>query len=261
MANYIDQEIVCEAYVHLDIDEAVTSEEIERIKNQLKKFFDDRVKFLFGPEVETSIQTADGSLKVTLSAFAGIAALLGGAVLNYSEFRNSVRAIYDDSKMLAEATNFETIFVTRTPSCDRLHAEARTGVIGRTAKLLTAIDTLKAQIQDLRAPATKTNVFSIDQQAKTVTRLGNESVALLGKVTSDENRFCLAKGIYDAMKQLPDALPAELELKNDPLKRSLLKQAQQDLLAIAAFQNYTAAIKGAREALIRIGEASKPKSA
>ena len=163
--------------------------------------------------------------------------------------------------MLAEATNLETIFVTRTPSCDRLHAEARTGIIGRTAKLLTAIDTLKTQIQDLGAPATKSNVFSIDQQAKTVARLGNEAVTLLGKVSSDENRLCLARGIYDAMKQLPDSLPAELELKNDPLKQSLLKQAQQDLLAIAAFHSYTTAIRGAREALKRIGVASKPKPA
>ena len=151
MAQYINKEIVCEAYVHLEVDDSFTPEKIKKIENELKAFFDARVKFLLGDAVQTAIETEPGSLKVKLKAVAGIAALLGTAAISYPSFRDGVKAFYDDSRMLAEATNLETVFITRTQSCDRLHTEARTGVIGKIAKLVSAIETLNSKATGLIA--------------------------------------------------------------------------------------------------------------
>lgn len=259
MANYIDKEIICEAYVHLDVDESMTDAQIEKFKIQLKAFFDARVKFLLGEDVLTQIETADGSLKVKLTAFAGIAALLGTAVLKYPDFRNSVKAIYEDSRMLAEATNLETVFVTRTPSCDRLHSEARTGIIGRTAKLVSGLETLKSKVEGLKAPTTRADVRELDLVASAVSKFDEESRRLLEKVNSDADRFCLARGLFEAAKQFPEILPAEVEFKNTPLKQAILKENNQHLLVESAFQRYTASVKTYKSYLKMIGVASQPK--
>ena len=260
MANYIDKEIICEAYIHLDIDDSFSAEELDKIKSRLKDFFDQRAKFLLGEAAETSIETSTGSLVVKLTAWAGVAAIIGTGILKYPEFRGAVKMIYDDSKMLAEATNLETIFVTRTPSCDRLHSEARTGVIGRTAKLLTAIETLKTQADNTKAPASRTEVTAVEKLGQAVIAGNLEAIRILDKVATDEDRFCLAKGMHDAFKQLPETLPAEQSLKTDPLKQALLKQVKQDLLVITSFQNYSNAVKNAKESLKKIGVVAAPKT-
>jgi len=261
MANYIDKEIICEAYVHLDVHEDLSEYEIEKIERHLKKFFDERVRFLLGEGVSTEIETAEGSLKVKMTAFAGIAALLGGGVLKYPDFRDAVKAIYEDSRMLAEASNLETVFATRTPSCDRLHAEARTGVIGKTAKLVTGIETIKAKVGNVKTPVSRADVREIDQLGVAVVRLDAEMRNILEKVKTDEDRFCLAKGIHQAFNQLPEVLSAETNLKKTPLSQSILESANLALQTESAFQRYTAAVKTAKDYLKRIGVASLPKNA
>ena len=89
-----------------------------------------------------------------------------GAVLKYPDFRNSIKMIHEDSKILAEATALETIFITKTPSCDRIHTEARTGVVGRTAKLVTMLESLSDQAKGIKAPATKADVRGISELSR-----------------------------------------------------------------------------------------------
>lgn len=265
MANYIDKEIICEAYVHLDIDASLSQAEILKIKNHVKHYFDERVKFLLGDSVETTVESAEGSLKLTLTAYAGIAALVGimGAAdaVDFSDFALTIKATHEDSRMLAEATNLETIFATRTPSCDRLHAEARTGLVGKTAKLITALETLVGHAQNARAPSTKTEVLRIDQIGQSVIKLDNDARKILAKVRSDEDRYCLAAGLYAAFKQLPSVLPAERELFESADQRDALERIQQDQMAMAAIQRYKAAVKTAKAELKKIAEESQPKKA
>lgn len=265
MANYIDKEIICEAYVHLDIDTNLTAVDILRVKTHVKRYFDERVKFLLGESVETTVDSAEGSLKLTLTAYAGIAALVGvvGAVdsVDFPAFSTTIKGTYEDSRMLAEATNLEAIFATRTPSCDRLHAEARTGLVGKTAKLVTALETLAVQAQQAYAPSTKTEVLRIDQLGQSVLKLDSEARKILAKVQSDQDRYCLAAGLYAAFKQLPSALPAERDLAESADKRLTLEKMQLDQVALAANQRYRAAVRTARSALKQIAEESLPKRA
>ena len=261
MARYINKEIICEAYIHLEVDDSFSPEKIKKIEAELKSFFDARVKFLLGDSVQTEVETEPGSLKVKLTAFAGVATLLGAAVINYPNFREGVRTLHEDSKLLAEATNLETIFVTKTPSCDRLHAEARTGVIGRIAKLVSSIENLRDQAKNLAAPTKKTDINRIIETTRAVDNLSTEAVKLLSKVQTDEDRFCIAKGLFSAFKQLPETLQAEKELKNSPLKQSILNGLNLDIATAAEFQRYSAAVRNAKETLKKIGVASRPQKA
>lgn len=261
MARYIDKEIICEAYIHLDVDDSFSPEKIKIIEAQLKSFFDARVKFLLGDSVQTEVETEPGSLKVKLTAFAGVAALLGATVIKYPDFREGVRTLYEDSKLLAEATNLETIFVTKTPSCDRLHAEARTGVIGRIAKLVSSVESLREQANNLPAPSKKTDINRIIETTRTVDNLSAEAQKLLSKVQTDEDRFCISKGLHSAFKQLPETLPAEKELQNSPLKQSILHSLNLDITTKAELQKYSDAVRSAKEILKKIGVASQPQKA
>lgn len=261
MAKYINKAIICEAYIHLEIDESFSPEKINKIKIDLKNFFDARVKFLLGENVQTEIETETGSLKVKLKAFAGIATLLGGAVISYPSFRDAVKVLHEDSKLLAEATNLETIFVTKTPSCDRLHSEARTGLIGRISKLITNVESLRDQVNNLPAPSKKSDLNKISETTLIVIRLTNESEKLLSKIKTDEDRFCIAKGIHSVFNQLPEILPAEGDYRSSPLKKSVLKAQNLDIQAEAEFQKYTASVRSVKDVLKKIGIATMPKKA
>jgi hypothetical protein len=261
MARYIDKEIICEAYIHLEVDESFSPEKIKIIERELKSFFDARVKFLLGESVQTEVKTEPGSLKVKLTAFAGVATLLSAAVINYPDFREGVRTLYEDSKLLAEATNLETIFITRTPSCDRLHAEARTGVIGRIAKLVSGIESLREQANNLAAPTKKIDINRIIETTRAVDNLSAEAQKLLSKVQTDEDRYCIAKGLHSAFKELPTTLPAEKELENSSLKRSILNSLKLDIATEAEFLKYSNAVRNAKEILKKIGVAAQPQKA
>lgn len=217
MAQYIDKEIICEAYIHIEVDDSYTPEKIKDVEIELKKFFDARVKFLLGEIVQTEVETETGSLKIRLTAFAGIAALLGTSVLNYSNFRDSVKAMYEDSKMLAEATNLETVFLTRTHSCDRLHSEARTGIVGKIAKIVTQLETVTGQAANYTVPTKKSEIEALKKIITEINRLNEEIEKSLNKVQNDRDRYCLAKGLHATVTQLPNILSAEEKLKNQIL--------------------------------------------
>lgn len=234
---------------------------LDVLRSHLKNFFDERVNFLLGEDVNTEIEFSEGSIIAKLTAYAGIASLIGGVVLNYPNFRNSLKSMYEDGVMLAEAANLEMIFVTRTPRCDRLHFEARTGVIGRSAKLITNIESLSEKAMALKAPSSYKNIEEVDEIYRSVLRLDDESRRILGKIQSDEDRFCLAQGFHEAFKLLPSSLPAELALKNDPIKQAKLKAEQIDFKAQASFERYEAALKVAKDGLKKIALDSKPRKA
>ena len=260
MANYISKEIICEAYIHLDsIDgEHLDSSELEK---KLKQFFQARVAFLLGESVKTQVEIYDGSIKAKLTAYAGIAVLVGNAVLHYSEFKDSLKSIYADSLMLAEATNMEVIFLTKTPRCDRINSEVRTGIIGRAAKLVTNIESLKGKANNLRAPDSKNHIKDINEISSRLLQLEEESKKILNKVKSNEDKLCLTEGFYQSFNQLPASLPAELELRNNQIKQANLNAELGDVLAVVAFKNYETILKTLKENLKKSALELKPRKA
>lgn len=87
MANYINKEIVCEMYIHLEYDDYSNQQKLNAIKAGVKKYFDERVNFLLGDSIETLVETEEGSLKLKVTAFAGIAALVARCRFKVSRFQ------------------------------------------------------------------------------------------------------------------------------------------------------------------------------
>jgi hypothetical protein len=259
MANYINKEIICEAYIHLD---SIDGHDLDSsdLEIKLKKFFQSRVTFFLGETVKTQVEIYDGSIKAKLTAYAGIATLIGSAVLKYPEFKDSLKSIHADSLMLAEATNMEAIFLTKTPRCDRINSEVRTGIIGRAAKLVTNIETLKEKSLILKAPDSKKHIKNIDEISEKLLQLEEESKKILDKVKNNEDKLCLTQGFYESFNQLPDSLPAEKDLKNNPIKRASLKSVLADGQAELAFKNYQSVLKILKENLKKTAIDLKPKN-
>jgi hypothetical protein len=95
--------------------------------------------------------------------------------------------------------------------------------------------------------------------ADSVIKLDSESRRILEKIQTDEDRFCLAKGLHQAFSQFPEVLPAEKDLKSSQLKMSMLRTENMNNLALSEFQRYTSAVRSAKQVLKLMGVASLPK--
>lgn len=261
MANYIDKEIICESYIHLEFNDYGNTERVRTIENKVKNYFDERLKHFLGADIQSVIETEEGSLKLTITAFAGVVGLLGGSVLKYTDFRDNVKAIYFDSQALAQATAFETVFVSNVPSCDKIHSEARTGVIGKTAKLITAFEKLGSSAKYSTAPVNKDTLEDLKNLNKKINAYIQDMQNLLGKIKNDEDRFCIASGLHSTLQQLPKTLGAKDDLTKHPIKKTLLQSENILVETEIEIQNYENIIESALKSLKTIGNSSKPKSA
>lgn len=129
MADYIDKNILCQAYVHVDLPVDITPGELDAIKEHLRQFTEARAKFFVYPDVVVEVEFREGSLKSYLT----IAGAIYLAIGNYGDFRGGVDYLYTDIKRLADSLVAETLFMTRARhhSIRRTEARtARTGVVG-----------------------------------------------------------------------------------------------------------------------------------
>lgn len=260
MANYIDKEIICESYIHLEFNDYNNTERVKEIEAKVKKYFDERLKHFLGTDIQSIVETEEGSLKLKITAFAGIIGLLGGSVLKYTDFRDNVKAIYSDSQALAQATAFETVFVSNVPSCEKIHSEARTGVIGRTAKLISAFEKLTSSAKYSTSPVNKDTLEDLKKLNKKINAYIDEMHNLLGKIKNDEDRFCIASGLHSTMQQFPKSLGAKDDLLKHPIKKTLLQSENILVETEIEIQNYENIIDSALKSLKNIGNNSKSKN-
>lgn len=130
MANYINREVLCEAYTHLDIQTYSKQEDREKLEAELKDFIQPRAKFMFGDDVEVNIEFNEGSLITTIQIVGFVAQLISG----YKDFTTGIDELTKDAVSFAQSTNSEVVFKTKTQNCNRVRLEKRTGVLGRINK-------------------------------------------------------------------------------------------------------------------------------
>lgn len=132
MADYINKNIICQAYVHVD-PEDVSEELLVDLRSHLENFVKSRSEFFLFPNPEVSIELKEGSIKIYATILGTFGALYG-AVANYPSFREGVGLIYEDTKRLSEYIASESIFTTKARHNQVIRVEARTGVIGSIKK-------------------------------------------------------------------------------------------------------------------------------
>jgi hypothetical protein len=206
VANYIDQEILCEAYTHFEVENYPTQGERDQLKGELLAFFTERAHFLFGENVEVFVEFEEGSLKTTLKVVASAAVLATTLVTAYGSFRQGVDQISKDSQMLAQSGVLEIAFRTKTAYCDRINVERRKGVFGRAHERLLQLDSVRARISgtDLPSDSKELKLFTLTVNA--LTKWDDQTDNLFAKLENDETKACISAGLLEELAKLPDEL-------------------------------------------------------
>jgi len=125
VADYINKDILCQAYIHIE-PVPMDEDELAVLKKELEAFINSRGKFFIYDEVGTSVEFKEGSLKV----YASIVGAIYLAIGQYGSFRAGVDYLSSDVKRLSETIVSESLFLTKRRHDSIVRAEARIGVIG-----------------------------------------------------------------------------------------------------------------------------------
>lgn len=207
MANYINNEILSEAYSHLDINIIKDAEKLAQLKREISVFMHDRAKFLFGEGVHVEIEFEEGSLRTKVKVIGSAVAIIASATIAYGGFRQAMEYLAKDATLLAESANLEMIYRTRAAHCDRVTIEKRRGVFGRVDELLGEIDLIGRHISDSQLP---TNQRALSDFVGYVDRLNawqKKADKLLNKLPSESSRACIAAGFLEELESFPDVAP------------------------------------------------------
>lgn len=193
MADYIDKNILCQAYVHVELPENITPGELDQIKEHLRQFTEARAKFFVYPDVIVEVEFREGSLKSYLT----IAGAIYIAIGNYGGFREGIDYLHTDIKRLADSLVSETLFMTRARHHSIRRTEARTGVIG----------SLKVLVDDLTTLESSLGQISVDESARRIRRLKEDAERLLENVRDNDDRNAIEAEFDRFTDALPDNCP------------------------------------------------------
>jgi hypothetical protein len=201
MADYIDKNILCQAYVHVELPDDITEERLEEIKTHLTQFADSRGKFFVYQDVIVDVEFREGSLK----AYVTIAGAIYLAIAGYGSFRSGVDYLYTDVKRLADAMVAEGLFMTQAKHEAIRRTEARTGVIGSLKILVDDMNVLEASIGQI----------SVDEAARRIKKIKDDADVLLINVRADEDATNIQSELGDFVDKLPERCPHPPEQRPD----------------------------------------------
>lgn len=142
MANYVNKDILCQAYVHVE-PEGMNEIALKKFNTVISAFIEERGKFFINKDVDTSVELKDGSLKVYVTIFGSLYAVISA----YGSFRSGVDYLSTDVKRLSETVVSECLFQSKCRHDDVIHLEARVGVIGQLKNISDEIKAINTQVQ------------------------------------------------------------------------------------------------------------------
>jgi hypothetical protein len=262
MANYIDQEILCEAYTHFEIDAYPTEQERARLTAELTAFFEERAKFLFGGDVWVVVEFEEGSLKTKLKVL-GVGALLAtNLVSNYGSVRQGIDTIAKDSTMLAQSGVLEIAFRTQTAFCDAVSVEKRKGVYGRASDLMSKLDPIRDELSRVEIPLKPAALKLLDKRIGDLVEWDLTVDRLFEKLNNDATKGCIAAGLQQELAKLPVEAPWAAQLKSSSFRTQAL-QSDADLYGklgstAGAMANVVAIVKKKMADRVKQAEPKKP---
>ena len=134
MADYIRKSILSQAYAHIEgvkLDQEMKKD----FEMQIAEYQKPRAKILLGKEIIPEIRTRDGSLKVYSTVYGSLSDALGA----HTDFQQALNMLYSSSKMLADACNLESLFLSRGKKNAMVRSEARTGIVKSTKDLFDRV--------------------------------------------------------------------------------------------------------------------------
>lgn len=216
MADYINKNILCQAYIHIDSRD-FTEEGLERLKRHLTEFMQSRAEFFFYSDVETDLEFREGSLKIYLTILGTIGALYH-ATAEYKDFREGINLLHEDAKRLSEYLISEGIFSAKVKHNKIVRLEARTGVLGSLHKISSELEMISRSGGALKA----------DEMTKRIKKIEDEIDRLSENIKSYQDAVLVSYGLISLLDEFPRT-PDDPRGKNTP---ESITQYRKQLLSI-----------------------------
>ncbi len=204
MADYINKDILCQAYIHID-PVPLDRSEYEAFKKNIQEYLNSRGKFFLYEDVETAIELKDGSLKI----YATILGALYLAIGQYGSFRAGVDYLSSDVKRLSEVIVSESLFQSKSRHDNVKRIEARIGIIGSLKKIVNEID----HIRDLFGQAEPDNI------TKRIRSLYDKVAKMLSKLKDDNDIKYIKENLREEIEAIPN--------NPIPLPKKLLSESEK----------------------------------
>jgi len=186
MADYIDRNILCQAYVHIE-PVGLNDDDQEILKDQINHFIEARGKHFLYSEIESNVEFKEGSLRV----YATIAGLLYLAIGQYGSFRSGVDYITTDVKRLSESIINESLFLSRSQRDQIIRVEARVGVVGSLKKIIDEIEFIERNMGEQ-------GVISL---AKRLRRVRVDTTKLLRNIKNEKDVRYVKKNLLEVVNE------------------------------------------------------------
>ncbi|MEG7567378.1 hypothetical protein [Vibrio cholerae] len=142
MADYINKNILSQAYIHIEPQRLKSKEELAQFKVELEAFARQRIGFFLSPDLPIEIEFEEGSLIARITVL-GTISVLFQFISGYKDFREGIQFIYADAKRVTDYIISHTTFESGAKQQDVIRLEARVGIIGSIQKSINQLEAIK----------------------------------------------------------------------------------------------------------------------
>ncbi|WP_420745638.1 hypothetical protein [Photobacterium damselae] len=194
MADYINKNILSQAYIHVEPTGIETEEQLEAFKENLRAFALSRTEFFLSDGLDINVEFEDGSIKARVTVIGTLILLLQG-ISSYKDFREGLQLLYTDAKWLSDAIITESLYQTKAKHHDIIRVEARTGIIGSVHKVLNQLERIKS--------GAKGTMLASDLVEK-INDVQGELSKLMDNICDLDDRNLVAKECKYLVQELPE---------------------------------------------------------
>ena len=194
MADYINKNILSQAYIHVEPRGMETDEQLESFKENLRIFSLTRTEFFLSEGLEINVEFEDGSIKARVTVIGTLMLLLQG-ISSYKDFREGLQLLYSDAKWLSDAIISESLYQTKAKHHDVIRVETRTGIIGSIHKVFNKLENIK---RGAKGAMLATDIVDKIDDAQ------NEILKLMDNICDLADKDLVAKECIALVKELPE---------------------------------------------------------
>ncbi|MDU1145232.1 hypothetical protein [Aeromonas rivipollensis] len=143
MADYINKNILSQAYIHIESEVVKNEQQLEEFKQLITEFARSRVDFFLSPDAPIEVDFEEGSLIARITILGTIGLLFQG-IANYKDFREGIQLIYSDAKRVTDYIISEGVFSAGSRQQNVIRLEARVGIIGSIQKVINQLEGIKS---------------------------------------------------------------------------------------------------------------------
>lgn len=206
MADYINKNILSQAYIHVEPTSLETEEQLAEFQENITDFARSRSDFYFHPDVSIEIVFEEGSLKARVTVLGTLFLLMQG-VSNYPDFKEGVSLIHNDSKRLAEYIVSEAQFIAGSKHQNVIRLEARTGVVGSLHKVILQLEQIKRGASG--------SILAKDLISK-LDKAQEEIETLVDNLQEQPDIDLVRNGLADVVKEIPENPKPPKDKTNSP---------------------------------------------